>query len=201
MSIKKDLYTQIGAYLMAALQTYDAVAAPAGILPAGLALPGLKWFDKQMGQFTNPELAYSMPLPCILMEYQQFNWYTVGKNEQRGNGTIKFYIYFENYADAFTGSVNQQLALNFFDFTEYVNLALQGFHLPNMSALDRVTDNEDSAEDMIITSMAEYGTIITDTTTDESRNFVLTNPAVNVTRVPQTSRPGRGGFTDGFVIP
>ena len=201
MSVKKDLFTQIGAYLMQTLQNFDATLYPKGVLPQELNLPGLKWFDKQMGQFTTPEMSYAIPLPCILMEYQEFEWETVGKNQQRGNGTIRFYIYFENYADAFLGSVNQDLALRFFEFTEQVNLALQGLSLENMTPLLRVTDNEDSAEDMIITSQAEYGTIITDATTDYSRNFVLVDPSVTVTKVPQPTRPARAPFTDGFLIP
>jgi hypothetical protein len=200
MSVKKDKFIEIGAYLMAALQTYNADTAPHGILPAELNLPPLKWFDKQMGQFTNPELSVAMPLPCILMEYQPFTWITVGKNVQRGNGNIRFYIYFENYADAYTGSVNQNLALQFFDFTDFANLALQGFSLEHMTALQRVGDNEDSAEDMIITSQVDYGTILTDETTEEARKFVMVDPVVVVTKVPQSTRPGRTPFKDGYTI-
>ena len=190
MSVKKDLFTQLGAYLMETLQNFDPT----------LNLPNLAWFDKQMGQFTTPELSYAIPLPCILMEYQSFSWETVGKNQQRGNGVIRFYIYFENYADAFTGSVNQDLALRFFEFTEQVNLALQGLGLPNMTPLLRVSDNEDSAEDMIITSIVDYGTIITDASTDIARNFILVDPNVTVTKVEKTSRPVRAGFIDGYEV-
>jgi len=200
MSVKKDKFIEIGAYLMGTLQNYDEVAFPEGVLPTELALPGLRWFDKQMGQFSNPELAQSIPLPCILMEYQGFDWVTVGKNQQRGTGNIRFYIYFENYADAFTGSVNQTLALRFFEFTEQAHLALQGFTLQDMTALVRVSDNEDSAEDMVITSQVDYGTILTDAATDIARKFVLVNPAVTVTKVHQTSRPARVAFEDGFNI-
>lgn len=198
MSVKKDKFIELGAYLMAVLQNYDADNFPDGVLPAELNLPGLAWFDKQMGQFDNPELAQSIPLPCVLMQYQAFDWVTIGKNQQRGTGTIKFYIYFENYADANTGSVNQVLALRFFEFTEQVHLALQGFSLPNMTALLRIGDNEDSAEDMIITSQVDYGTILTDTTTDVARKFVLADPDVIITKVAQTARPDRTKFQDGF---
>lgn len=205
--VKLDIFKATGDYLMATLQTPDPGNAdpnkryPNGILPADLNLPGLAWFDKQMGQFTNPELSYAIPLPCILMEFQQFEWYTVGKNQQRGNGNIKFWIYYENYADAFTGSINQSLATQFFIFTNQAHLALQGFAIANiMSSLDRATDAEDAAEDMIITSTVEYGTIITDNSTKADRKYVITNPAVSVTKVDQTSRPVRPGFKDGFVV-
>jgi len=195
MAVKKDKFIAI-----ATLKPNDPEIAPNGILPAESGLPALAWFDKQMGQFTNPDLAVAMPLPCILMEYLPFTWVTVGKNQQRGNGNIRFYIYYENYADAYTGSVNQELALNFFEYTEYVNMALQGFSLEHMTALQRVADNEDSAEDMIITSQVDYGTILTDMSTEEARKFVMVNPDVVVTKVDQTTRPARLPFRDGFTI-
>jgi hypothetical protein len=199
MSVKKDKFIEIGAYLMAALKTFDAIAAPQGIIPIGSTLPALAWFDKQMGQFTNSELAQAIPLPCILMEYQPFTWVTVGKNVQRGNGNIRFYIYFENYADAYTGSMNQDLALQFFDFTDFANLALQGFSLDHMTALQRVGDNEDSAEDMIITSQVDYGTILTDVSTEEALRFTIVDPDVVVTKLEQSTRPVRPGFKDGYT--
>ena len=190
MSVKKDIFQQIGTYLLATLKDFD---------PA-LNLPDLAWFDKQYDQFANPEYAFAIPLPCILMEYQQFDWQTVGKNQQRGNGKIRFYIYFENYADSFTGTINQDLSLRYFDFAEQVNLALQGFTLPNMTALLRVTDNKDLSGDMIVTGVVDYGTIITDATTDEYRNYVLVDPAVTVARVDKTSRPAASGYIDGYQV-
>lgn len=189
MSIKKDLFVQFGAYLMEALKDF----------PEELNLPDLQHFDKQMGQFTNPELFNAIPLPCILMEYGQFDWVTIGKNQQKGSGNIRFYLYFENYADSNAGSINQDLALQFFEFSEQVNMALNGFSLPGMAALERVSDNEDSNQDMIITSTVDFGTVITDVATDYTRKFVMAEPDVTVIRVKQTSRPAGTPFEDGFI--
>ena len=190
MSIKKDIFTQLGTYLMDTLKSF----------PSDLDLPDLAWFDKQMDQFANPELALAIPLPCILMEYRQFEWQNVGKNQQRGTGNIRFYVYFENYADSFTGTVNPQLATRFFDFTEQVNLALQGYTLANMTPLTRTSDNNDIGNNMIMTAIVDYGTIITDSTTDEESKFVLVEPNVTVTRVDQTSRPAADGYVDGYLV-
>lgn len=190
MSIKKDIFTQIGTYLMDTLKDF----------PSDLNLPDLAWFDKQMDQFANPELALAIPLPCILMEYRQFEWQTVGKNQQRGTGSIRFYVHFENYADTFTGTVNQQLATRFFDFTEQVNLALQGFTLPNMTPLTRTSDNTDTSGNMIMTAVTDYGTIITDYTTDEESKYVLVEPDITVTRLDKTTRPVPVGYIDGYQV-
>ena len=190
MSLKKDIYSQIGTYLMGTLKNFDT----------GLNLPDLAFFDKQMGQFSRPETSYALPLPCILMELRNFSYETLGKNQQKGNGILRFYIYFENYADGFAGSANQAQALRFYAFSEKVNLALQGFALPNMAPLTRVFETEDNKEDMIITSIIDYGTIITDTSTNESANFSLANPSLSVNKVHGIKRPPQGGFVDGFLM-
>jgi hypothetical protein len=186
---------------MERLQVYDAVKYPNGKLTTEMNLPGLKMFDKQMGQFTSPQMALAMPLPCILMEYQPFTWIRVGKQEKRGTGAIRFYIYYENYADAFTGSVNQTLALQFFMFTEQVNMLLEGYCFRGMEELTLTGDNEDTAEDMIITSTVDYGTILTDVSAREERGFTLIDPTVVIEMVKQTTRPARPEFRDGFIIP
>lgn len=190
MSIKKQIFQDIGDYLMQKLSNF----------PADLDLPDLKWFDKQMGQFTSGDQFYSLPLPCILMEYGQFNWQTISKNQQKGTGILRFYIYFENYADSFNGSVNESLALRYFEFTEQAQMTLQGFSLPYMAPLERVTDAEDTEQDMIITSMIDYNTTIYDTSTDEQRDHILTEPDIIVERVKRISRPDRDPFKDGFII-
>ncbi len=201
MNIKKEIFLNIGAYLTSNMQIFDAVKYPNGILTTDMDLPGIAWFDKQMGQFTNSEQFYSIPLPGTLMEYGPFTWSTVGKNQQRGNGIIRFYHYFENYADSFTGSVNEQMALRFFEWTDQIHLLLQGYAIAGkMQALDRVGDNEDNAQDMIITSVVEYNTVIIDNSTDRTRKNVLVDPGMSVTRLKKTNRPAGDTFTDGFQL-
>lgn len=204
MSVKKEIFLQIGAHLMGVLQTPDPLDPdkfPKGIFSPEMDLPGLGWFDKQMGQFTTPEQFYGIPLPCILMTFGAFTWSSMGKNLQKGEGVIRFETYFENYADSFTGSINQALALRFFDFTEQVNLALQGFAIPyKMQRLERITDNEDDAQDMVIKSLVEYNTVIFDSSTDSTRNLTLVDADMVVTRLKQTTRPAGTDWLDGFII-
>lgn len=183
MSVKKDIFTVIGAHLMATVLPITGRED----LPD---LPGLQWFDKQMGQFDSPELSYAVPLPVVLLEYGQFTWTTIGQNQQKGEGTLRFYIYFENYANSFDGSLNQDMALCFWEFTEMVHLALQGFGIKDkMSALERIGDAEDIAQDMVITSVMEYSATIYDNSTDRGRNFIDVEPDVTVEYKRKSSRP------------
>jgi len=203
MSIKKVLFKSIGEYLISNLTKVMPESGERNEIQQqffDLDLPDIKSFDKQMGQFTSPELFYGAFLPCILMEYLPFTWVTIGNHQQRGAGTIRFWIYFENYADSFTGAINQELALRFFDFTEIVNVALQGLSLPGMQALERIGDNEDNAQDMIITSYIDYSTVIMDTSTDVTRNMQMVDPGITVTRLKKTTRPEATQRDGGFII-
>src|SRR6185437_2811549 len=84
-----------------------------------------------------------------------------------------FWVYFENYADSFNGSMNQDKALQFFDFNEAVHQSLQGFDGDLFTALDRVSDEDDEDQDMIIGTVFEYTTLITDTSADEHRKYTV----------------------------
>jgi hypothetical protein len=177
MSIKKTIFKAIGTHLM------DKVKD----LPNNL--PDLKHYDKQMGQFTSPELALVLPLPTVLLQFLPFTWETVGQNTQKGTGIIRVTVYFENYANSFTGSINQDTALAFFEFTEAVHQALQGYALDSLAPLSRVGDAEDTEQDMIIMSEMDYQTTIIDSSTDERRNFIDADPELHVEYKKESSRP------------
>lgn len=175
MSIKKTIFKAIGTHLTSTLTNLDG-------------LPNLAHFDKQMGQFNSPELALILPLPTVLMQFLDFTWETTAQNTQKGTGIIRFSTYFENYANSFTGSFNQETALQFFEYTEQVHLALQGFGLEFMAPLNRIGDAEDTEQDMIIMSVCDYQTTITDLATYRRRNFIDVDPDLQVEYKKQTSR-------------
>lgn len=176
MSIKKTIFKAIGAHLMATVKDLEG-------------LPDLAMFDKQMGQFTSPELALILPTPMVLMQFNDFVWETTAANTQKGKGTLRFSVYFENYSNSFTGAIDQDIALRFFEFTEAVHTALQGYGLEFMAPLQRVGDAEDIEQDMIIMNVMDYETTIIDVATDRRRSFIDAEPDVNVEYKKETSRP------------
>lgn len=187
MSIKKTIFLAIGAHLMATVKNL------------GGGLPDLALFDKQMGQFTSPELALILPTPMVLMQFLDFGWETSAANIQKGKGIIRFSIYFENYSNSFTGSIDQDIALRFFEFTEAVHLALQALTLDYMTPLQRVGDAEDTEQDMIIMSVMDYETIIIDVATNRHRSFILSDPTVQVDYKKKTTRPPKVQ-ADDFIL-
>lgn len=202
MSVKKTIFKNLGARLMSKLVnlTYQIPPVDPETVPTNEPLPDLKWYDKQMGQFENPEQSFALPLPTILLEFGQFAWSTTGQNNQKGEGSIRVYIYFENYANSFTGSLNQDLALQFFEFTEAVHRVLQGYGIvETMSPLVRIGDAEDIAQDMIITSVMDYSCTIYDNATDRTRNFTDVDPDLTVEYMKVSSRPAVVPPTDFLV--
>jgi hypothetical protein len=199
MSVKGDIFRQLATYLMATLQ-FDQTVTEDNPLP----LPNLVWVDKQMGQFNHPELSQLVPLPAILIGYRKTTWDSESRRVQKGNAILTFWVYFENYADSFTGSMNQDKALQFFDFNEAVHQALQGYDGDLFTALDRLSDEDDENQDMIIGSIFEYSTLITDTSADEHRKYtIVTNKGATPQYVNAITRPINNGDDDTdntFVI-
>lgn len=189
MSVKKDIFKILGAHLMATVKD----------LPDGL--PDLRWFDKQMGQFTSPELAFAVPLPAVLFEFGAITWQDTGKGTQKGEGSIRVTTYFENYANSFVGSLNQDLALQFWEFTEQVHLACQGFSIKDkMGQMARFGDTEDTEQDMIITSANEYAVTIYDCAAYEARDFLEVDPEVTVKYKKAISRPVADPESKLFIV-
>lgn len=181
MSVKGHTHKEIETYLMAEVE-------------------GLKWFDKDKGQFEDIS-NHVMPLPAILMSFGRTPYEAQGNNIQKGQLTLRFRIGYENYADSFVGSVNQEKALEFFQFNENVFKALQGLSTTYTRNLERTADEDDiDHKNLIVTIMEFTGTLIDDSA-DECKNFVLTEPELNVEHKGELSRPEAEEDERAFIIP
>ena len=189
MSVKKQILKTIGDHLMDKLKN----------LPDGL--PDLKWFDKQMGQFDAEDASSAIPLPAVLMEYGPIVWQTTASNNQKGSGNLKFSIYYENYANSFTGSSDQDMAFQYLEFTEALHVALQGLGINSiMSALTRVGDVEDIEQDVIVATSVQYSITIFDNSTDFKKNYIdVADPALVITHKDESSRPSPENGLPAFL--
>lgn len=151
-------------------------------------LTDLKWFDKDKGQLENIN-NHVMPFPAILMSYGRTTWKTESKGIQKGVGILRFKIAYESYEDSFSGSVNQDKALAFFEFNEKVHEALQGLSTTYVKGLERITDEDDENHKNIIVTVFEYACTIFDNSAQEDKTFVLAEPELNVSYKKELSRP------------
>lgn len=150
MSVKKDIYLAITSYLMETLNGENGVRR-------------LEWVDKDFGQLDKLDQVDAFPRPAILMSFGTVDWELSGGSQQQGDAVLEFKVIFDNFADSFDGSDNQQLALEFFDFNEAVFEALQGLYGDGFTSLTRIQDEEDTDHDNFIVTPLRFATVITDT--------------------------------------
>lgn len=180
MSIKGDIFKTIGDHLMAELQFSDN------------NLPSLKWYDKDFGQADMIRSGViALPLPAILITIKTPEWSASLSNVQQGNTNIRIRILFENYADSFQtnngDSINQDKAIQFFEFNEKVHLALSKLSGDNFTRLERSGDDEDEDHFNVIATDVFYTTIVTDDSVN--LNVELENPVIGSTVQQTIVRP------------
>ncbi|WP_348814081.1 hypothetical protein [Flavobacterium maritimum] len=181
MSVKKHTQKEIGAFLKE-------------------QIPALAFVDKYRGQLDTPGI-FTFPRPAVFISFGRFEWESMVNGSQRGEGLIKFRIVVENYADSYEGSVNQELALDFFEFNEKVHETLQGLSGTYFSNLDRKTDEDDEDHGNVIVTIMEYQTTLIDNSANEIKNYVLVDPALNVEYKNKQEFPTTLPETPVFIIP
>lgn len=160
MSVKKHTQKEIGSFLKQEVQN-------------------LEFVDKYRGQLDSPGI-FTFPRPAVFISFGRFEWESQVNGSQLGSGLIKIRIVVENYADSYEGSINQDLALDFFDFNEKVHEALQGLSGTYFSSLNRITDEDDEDHGNLIVTIMEYQTTLIDNSANIAKNYVLVDPELNV---------------------
>ncbi|MDN3621332.1 hypothetical protein QWY81_17830 [Polaribacter undariae] len=168
MSVKGHTHKELEAYLKA-------------------EIPSLKWFDKDKGQFENAS-NHVMPYPAILFSFGNTPYETLSNKVQKGAVTLRFRIGVESYADSFVGSINQDKALEFFDFNEKVFVALQGLSTTYLRNLERSADEDDNDHKNVIVTIMEFTGTLIDDSAEEGKNFTLVEPELNVTYKKELTR-------------
>ncbi|MCL1821934.1 MAG: hypothetical protein FWG22_03830, partial [Prolixibacteraceae bacterium] len=64
------------------------------------SLPYLKFIDLQKGQMNTPQQNYPLPLPALLVELGDFRFSNLLEFQQKGDGTISFYLYIDLVSDS-----------------------------------------------------------------------------------------------------
>lgn len=163
-------------------------------------IPELKWFDKDKSQFENIS-NHVIPLPAILFSYGNTPYQTLSNKVQKGMVTLRFRIGFENYADSFIGSINQEKALKFFDFNEKVYKALQGLSTTYLRNLERSTDEDDNDHKNVIVTIMEFTGTLIDDSAEEGKNFTLVAPELHVKHKNELTKNSSQQSDDTFILP
>ena len=181
MSAKGHTFLEISTYLMETVE-------------------GLKMVDKDKGQLDDMS-NFVIPMPAVFVSFGRFEWENLSLGSQTGTGVIRFRVAVENYADSYTGSINQDKALAFFEFNEKVHQALQGLSGSYFSALNRVSDEDDQEHKNVIVTVFEYGTTLVDNSANTKKSYVLADPDPDLVVAHKKTLPGQGaGECKRFII-
>lgn len=180
MSVKGHTHKEIETYLM---QT----------------VTGLKGFDKDKGQFDDMS-NHILPMPYILMSFGNTPYQTLSNKVQKGTVNLRFKIGYENYADSYKGSINQEKALEFFEFNEAVYKALQGLSTTYLRNLERTSDEDDDNHKNIIITIYDFTGTLIDDSAEEGKNFTLVEPELDVKYKNKLSKPVTT-TENTFIIP
>jgi hypothetical protein len=181
MSIKASIFTDLTARLMAMLRfdiQIDANGNPVldeddnEIPIAEPALPNLQWVDLDAGQFELIDSGVFLPLPAVLIAFQETEFTPTLQQEQTGKGIIRIGIGYENYAASYEGSVDQAEALKYLAFCETVYTALQGYSTPNFERMVRVREINDDNYSNVIVNYIEFSTLWHDGSANPITNLV-----------------------------
>lgn len=194
---KNTTYKTIGNYLMQQLGTgtITVVETDAEGEEYDLEVPGLKWYDKQRGQVAHLTKELGIPFPAVLISFPDADFEQLGGGAQKGMTTVRITTLFENFADTFYGSPNQDVALKYFHFNDLIFETLNGFSGSCFSSLVRVRETEDEDHDFLIITTIDFATEIT----EQGRNRIereTGNPSValGVAPTPEPTEPPEGQF-------
>ncbi len=162
-------------------------------------IPSLKWFDKDKGQFEDTSNNV-MPYPAILFSFGNTPYTTLSNKVQKGAVTLRFRIGYENYADSFNESINQDKALEFFNFNEKVYKALQGLSTTYLRNLERSSDEDDTDHKNVIVTIFEFTGTLIDDSAEEGKNFTLVEPELQVKHKKELTKP-EVLEDDTFILP
>ncbi len=159
----------------------------------------LIYIDKDRGQ-TEKENALVVPKPAVLIAFLRFEWSDAGNGIKLGKGVVRVRTVCENYAESYVGSIDQELALAFFDLNEKVDAALEGFGGEKFRPLVKVADEDDLDHNNVIVTVFEYETTIIDDTKANCKNMVKVEAEPVVEYVKKENLPERQVVDSDFVI-
>lgn len=130
----------------------------------------LEWVDKNRGQLDDLK-NFMFPKPAVFLSFKVGSYETQADGKQLGDAILSVKTAYENYADSHSGSVNQDMALSFFEFDEQVHVALQNLSGTYFRNLVRISDEDDEDHKNIIVTNMEYAFTLIDNSTVHLKGY------------------------------
>lgn len=160
----------------------------------------LIYIDKEKGQLEK-ENELLVPKPAVLIAFLRFEWTDIGNGVKEGKGNIQIRTAIENYAESYSGSIDQDAAISFFELNEKIDSCLESFSGTNFSALSKVSDEDDLEHSNTIVTVFEYATTIIDDSKAIDKKMIEVDANAIVSHVNKKDFPKKEVQEGGFYIP
>lgn len=165
-------------------------------------VPSIKHIDKYRGQLDDPA-NFVFPRPAVFVSFGFGQYEGAGNGILTGDKVLRIRTVYENYADSYTGSLNQQKALEYFEFDEAVHVALEGLSGTHFQALTKIADEDDEDHTNLIVQLMEYSMQLVDDSAHDKKEFIKVEPDPNLKvqkvkteEIPQKEIPENGAIVN-----
>ena len=125
--------------------------------------PKKVWIDFWNNQIDEPNTkSYPLFVPAVFIEIQETVYNELYEGVQRGDVSIVIHIVQEHYSDTYAGNPDQARALEIFDFTKRVYLAIQDLSGTNFTPLERTSQRLQERFDRIVKHEIRFKTFVED---------------------------------------
>jgi hypothetical protein len=126
-------------------------------------VPEIKTIDLFNNQFERESKNNPVKFPCCFIEFENFDWKSQSGGIQIGNLVVKFHIGFETYkTNNSSGRPDESNDIDFLDLIEKIHTSINMFNTENFNPLLRVTEQQNTDHDNVLTWVVSYSTMITD---------------------------------------
>jgi hypothetical protein len=142
-------------------------------------VPAITYIDQDLGQL-NPDSEGTFPVtfPCLLIDFEDFNFNDLSENVQTASGTVLFKLGFSSYSSSAQSAPEEskEAALNFYDIEWDLHKTLQGWDAGDYYGhLDRSNAKTEYRNDLLRVRELRYTLSFEDYSTKYEQ---LTTPAV-----------------------
>jgi hypothetical protein len=137
-------------------------------------VPEVRYINQDLGQLENYTDRPAVSFPCILIDFEDFDFSDMAENTQMGEGTILIKVAMNPFSDS--SSLTEQAvrvkALNYNEICWKAHKALQGWQGESFGALMRTADKKVPREDALRVRETLYSCVFQDYTTADTYNTI-----------------------------
>lgn len=132
-------------------------------------VPEIRYINQDIGQLDNYTDRPAVSWPCILIEFEDFNFSDANAGIQIGEGALMIRLAHNPFSDSssLTENAVREKALQYNELSYKVNQALHGWSGESFGALMRSADNKIPREDGIRLREITYTTVFYDTSASD----------------------------------